>query len=165
MSYQYIFKQQSQIIIIIIIVIKIQSLSKLNTFNLSLVKYQLLITRWECLLVQCGVGCFSLGSWFFISSTPFLLNLEGIYNWKNWLLTWFIGSATTAVFWAGTMGIWVYGLNLRYPAPMIGLWSTGWGLFAQVRWQYIFKITEHCTLPLILKPSSKRLYINDVITY
>ena len=69
------------------------------------------------------------GAWFFISSTPYLLNLEGIYNWNNWLLTWFIGSA---LFWAGTMGIWVYSLNLRYPAPMIGLWSTGWGLFAQV---------------------------------
>ena len=82
--------------------------------------------------MKCGMGCFSLGAWFFISSTPYLLNLEGIYNWKNWLLTWFIGSVTTAVFWAGTMGIWVYGLNLRYPVPMIGLWSTGWGLFAQV---------------------------------
>jgi hypothetical protein len=30
------------------------------------------------------------------------------------------------------MAMWVYGLGLRYPAPMVGLWSTGWGLFAQV---------------------------------
>ena len=88
--------------------------------------------RWECLAVQCGLGCFSLGAWFFISSTPCLLNLEGIYTWKNWVITWIIGSASTAAIWGGTMFIWVYGAGLRYPAPMIGLWSTGWGLFFQV---------------------------------
>ena len=32
-----------------------------------------------------------------------------------------------------SMAVWVEGLGLRYPAPMVGLWATGWGLFGQVQ--------------------------------
>ena len=92
------------------------------------------MVRWECLIVQCNLGCYSLGAWFFVTTTPFLLNLEGIYTWKNFLITWFLGSAICSLVWAGSMVLWVYILGLRYPAPMVGLWSTGWGLFAQVHW-------------------------------
>ena len=82
--------------------------------------------------MQCNVGCTSLAAWFFVSSTPYLLNLEGIYNWRHWLGTWFIGAAATSGVWVVTMGIWVYVLGWRYPAPMIGIWSIGWGVLAQV---------------------------------
>ena len=84
------------------------------------------------MVIQCNLGCFSLGAWFFTTTTTFMLNIEGIYTWKNWVVTWLLGSLTCSVVWAGSMALWVYGLGLRYPAPMVGLWSTGWGLFAQV---------------------------------
>ena len=35
------------------------------------------------------------------------------------------------------MAVWVEGLGLRYPAPMVGLWATGWGLFGQVNLQSV----------------------------
>ena len=36
-----------------------------------------------------------------------------------------------------SMAVWVEGLGLRYPAPMVGLWATGWGLFGQVNSQAV----------------------------
>jgi hypothetical protein len=87
---------------------------------------------WECLAFHCNMCCFSLGAWFFTTTTPFMLNVEGIYGWKNFFGTWLFGSLICSVVWAASMAGWVYGLGLRYPAPMVGLWSTSWGLFAQM---------------------------------
>ena len=89
--------------------------------------------RWECLAIQCNLGCFSLGAWFFTTTTTYMLNLEGLYTWKNFVVTWILGSVSCSLVWVGSMAGWVYILGLRYPAPMVGLWATGWGLFAQVR--------------------------------
>ena len=86
---------------------------------------------WECMLIQCNVGCFSLAAWAFLTTTTALINLDGVFNWNNWLKTYLIGSLTNTAVWLAQMVVWVYILGYRYPVPMIGLWSTGCGLTAQ----------------------------------
>ena len=89
--------------------------------------------RWQCMVFQCNPSCFSLGAWFFIMTTMYMLNLEGIYTWRNFVVTWLLGGIVCTLVWVVTSVTWVYGLGLRYPAPMVGLWATSWGLFVQVK--------------------------------
>ena len=101
------------------------------------------------MVIQCNMGAFSLGAWFFITTTPFLLNLEGIYTWKNIIITWFAGALTGTIVWSGSRLVWVYLFNLRYPVPLIGLWSITWAYTAEVSVISLSSFIASATLDLV----------------
>jgi hypothetical protein len=84
---------------------------------------------WECLVLQCAIWM-SMCAFLFATTTRSVLNMDSVYTlWKSWLITYIAGYVFGyTLSWASLSALWVYGLNLRYPIPIGGIWNQFLGL-------------------------------------
>lgn len=87
---------------------------------------------WECILFQCSLVYLPMAALFFVTASSVFLNLNSIFTWKNWLITFAIGVANSAFFTVLANVLWVYVLGLRYPVPAIGLVNQNFGMGSQI---------------------------------
>ena len=87
---------------------------------------------WECLSIQCNVVWINTSAMFFISTANILINLEGVYTFKHYLITWVVSVAFYSASWAVTYAIWTPLLGFRYPIPFVGIVNAVLGLSSQV---------------------------------
>ena len=74
---------------------------------------------WERLVLQCNVIWINMGAMFFVANTSHFMNMEKALDWRNWLVTWWLGAALYSISWVVTYLLWVYGAKMRYFILMI----------------------------------------------
>ena len=87
---------------------------------------------WECLVLQCDFIWLNSSAACFITSANYLLNLEGVFTIKHYIITWAVSAAFYSFSWCVTYAIWTPLLGFRYPIPFNGVVNAILGLSSQV---------------------------------
>ena len=87
---------------------------------------------WECLAIQCNLVWINTSAMFFMSTANIFINLEGVYTFKHYLITWVVSVIFYSISWTLTYAIWTPLLGFRYPIPFVGVVNAVLGLSSQV---------------------------------
>ena len=61
---------------------------------------------WECLAIQCNLVWINTSAMFFMSTANIFINLEGVYTYKHYLITWVVSVIFYSISWTLTYAIW-----------------------------------------------------------
>ena len=132
---------------------------------------------WECLVLQCDVVWINMAAMFFVITTAAFMNLNNVFTYKNWLITWIAGAAIYSVSWVVTTFLWTNVAGLRYPIPLGGIINAVFGLSAQVSLSTLFlsfspslRLSSQCfncllpgeRSPHLRKEYGSRCYYTDI---
>ena len=87
---------------------------------------------WECLVVQCNLVWINTSAMFFIATANIFINLEGVFTFKHYLITYFVSMVFYSFSWVATYAIWTLLLGFRHPIPLVGIVNAVMGLSSQV---------------------------------